>query len=145
MAVAGRKPKPDGQSRHRGKPVHDWTEVVDVAFVGGPKLPSKMPNGMPWSARTRKWWASVSSMPHCTLWSESDWSFALDTAFVAGIFHMQGSNVYATELRNREKVLGTTAEYRRDLRIRYVEPPSTGDPAEDDPAGVTKLDDYRDL
>ena len=28
----------------------------------------------------------------------------------------------ATELRNREKVLGTTIDSRRDLRIRYTEP-----------------------
>jgi hypothetical protein len=78
-------------------------------------------------------------MPHCVLWSESDWEFALDTAFVKGIFHMQGSNVYATELRNREKVLGTTADYRRDLRIRYADPK----PAVQ--TSVTNLDDYRDI
>lgn len=141
MPVAGRKPKPEGQARNRNKPTHDWTEVEDVAFGDGPKLPSKMPNGLPWPAPTRRWWASVSSMPHCVLWSESDWQFALDTAFVAGIFHMQGSNVYATELRNREKVLGTTSDYRRDLRIKYVEPVSNGG----DDADVVTLDDYRDL
>ena len=28
----------------------------------------------------------------------------------------------ASELRNREKVLGTTIDSRRDLRIRYTEP-----------------------
>jgi len=28
----------------------------------------------------------------------------------------------ATELRNREKVLGSTIDSRRDLRIRYTEP-----------------------
>jgi hypothetical protein len=45
----------------------------------------------------------------------------------------------ATELRNREKVLGTTIDSRRDLRIRYTEPASSP------PAGVTNLDQYRDL
>jgi hypothetical protein len=30
----------------------------------------------------------------------------------------------ATELRNREKVLGTTLDYRRDLRIMYTQPGS---------------------
>ena len=45
----------------------------------------------------------------------------------------------ATELRNREKVLGTTIDSRRDLRIRYTEPASSP------PAGVTNRDQYRDL
>ena len=45
----------------------------------------------------------------------------------------------ATELRNREKGLGTTIDSRRDLRIRYTEPASSP------PAGVTNLDQYRDL
>lgn len=141
MPVAGRKPKPEGQARNRNAPTHDWTEVPDVAFVGAPKLPTKMPNGMPWSSATRAWWKTISAMPHCSLWTESDWQFALDTAFIAGIFHLQGDKGYATELRNREKVLGTTADYRRDLRIRYVAPKVESEA----PAEVTKLDDYRDL
>lgn len=140
MPVAGRKPKPPGQAVTRHKPTHDWTEVHDVPFTGGPKLPPRMPNGLTWPAGTRRWWAVVTSMPHCTLWAAADWEFALDTAYVKGIFHMQGSNAYATELRNRERVLGTTADYRRDLRIRYVDQV----PAEA-PVDVTVLDDYRDL
>ncbi|HVM13619.1 MAG TPA: hypothetical protein VM287_04735 [Egibacteraceae bacterium] len=77
-------------------------------------------------------------MPHCRLWRDSDWQFALDTALIAAEFHM-GDTRTATELRNREKVLGTTVDFRRDLRIRYVEP-DEGPTAE-----VTRLDDYRDL
>jgi hypothetical protein len=45
----------------------------------------------------------------------------------------------ATELRNHAKVLGTTIDSRRDVRIRYTEPGSSP------PAGVTNLDQYRDL
>ena len=44
-----------------------------------------------------------------------------------------------TELRNREKGLGTTIDSRGDLRMRYTEPASSP------PAGVTNLDQYRDL
>jgi hypothetical protein len=44
-----------------------------------------------------------------------------------------------TELRNRERVLGTTAEYRRDLRIRYV------DPKPAPLAAVVNVEDFRDL
>ena len=80
MPVPGRKAKPEGQARNRNKPTHDWTEVPDVPFKGAPKLPAKMPNGLPWPTWTKRWWRVVSSMPHCALWSDADWEFAFDTA-----------------------------------------------------------------
>lgn len=140
MPVTGRKPKPAGESRHRGKPTYDWTEVVNVPFVDGPKLPRTRANGQPWMARTKKKWAAWAAMPHCTLWGDAEWDFALDAIELAAQFHA-GNEKVATELRNREKVLGTTHDYRRDLRIRYVEP----EPENETPASVTKMDDYRDL
>ena len=48
-------------------------------------------------------------------------SFALDTLELAADFHKTGEPRFGTELRNREKVLGTTLDYLRGLRIRYVE------------------------
>lgn len=65
---------------------------------------------------------------------------ALDTLELAAQFYDGGPVALATELRNREKVLGTTLDFRRDLRIRYTQPG-----ASDAPAGVTQLDSYRDL
>lgn len=141
MAIPGTKPKAAGQARNRAKPTHDWTEVENVPFVGGPRLPAKMSNGLPWPAWTKRWWGVVSTMPHCRLWSASDWEFALDTAVLKAVFHMQGAAAMATEIRNREKVLGTTADYRRDLRIRYVDA-DTEAPSD---ANVTHLDDFRAL
>lgn len=141
MPVAGRKPKPQGQARGRNKPAHDWTEVPDVPYSGEvPRLPRRRGG---WSARTKRKWAVWASMPHCSLWSPSDWDYAVDSLEVAAAFH-EGDLRAATELRNREKVLGTTADYRRDLRVRYVDPPSAQE-AEEPQEGVTSLDDYRDL
>lgn len=91
-----------------------------------------------WPSETRKWWRTVSRMPHCVLWNESDWQFALDTAMVAAAFHSGDARV-ANELRQREKIMGTTADARRDLRIRYVDEA----PPEADPAIVTAMDAYR--
>lgn len=142
MPVTGRKAKPEGQAVNRHKPTHDWTEVVNAPFEGGPKLPKMQPNGASWPAWTKRWWGVVSTMPHCTLWTDSDWEFAFDTAALKAAFHTTSTNALATEIRNREKVLGTTTDYRRDLRIRYVEPPVE---RPDDAAKVTQLDDYRDL
>lgn len=141
MPVTGRKAKPEGQAVNRHKPTHDWTEVVDQPFAGAPKLPKTQPNGMAWPSWTKRWWGVVSTMPHCTLWTDSDWEFAFDTAALKAVFHMSSTNAMATEIRNREKVLGTTADYRRDLRIRYV----AAKVETEAPAEVTKLDDYRDL
>ena len=76
-------------------------------------------------------------MPHCVLWQESDWAFAVDTAMV----HAQASYGVISamaELRMREKSLGTTVDARRDLRIRYVEPE-----AEVVLAVVDQIDDRR--
>lgn len=91
-----------------------------------------------WPAETRRWWRAVSRMPHCSLWTDADWQFALDTACVAAAFHAGDARV-ASELRQREKILGTTADARRDLRIRYVPPE---EPTEEAP-GVAVMATYR--
>jgi hypothetical protein len=90
-------------------------------------------------ARTLAWWAVISRMPHCVLWTAADWQYALDVVEAHARF-VEGTN--GTELRIREKQLGTTLDARRDLRIRYVEP--RAEPA-GRPGEVVNLDDYRDL
>lgn len=104
-----------------------------------PELPKRRGG---WSERARRKWAAWSSMPHCRLWGEAEWEFAIDSLEIAARFYA-GDRPAATELRNREKQLGTTADYRRDLRIRYVDPDAQ-DEERDEPAGVTQLSDYRD-
>jgi len=74
------------------------------------------------------------------LWGPAEWDFALDAIELAALLHEKGSSNLATELRNREKVLGTTVDYLRALRIRYVDPPAEGGSAE-----VTNIADYRNL
>ena len=147
MPVTGRKPKPPGQAVNRNKPTTEWVEVVNAPYDGeSPDLPAERtvmtqfgPKAFPIKQQTREWWEVIRAMPHCTLWAASDWAFALTTAMVADAA-FSGTITAATELRNREKVLGTTVDFRRDLRIRYVDPPSDA-PAEN----VANLDDYRDL
>lgn len=139
MAIRGPRPKP--HRRNRGPLTHEWVEVENAPFGGGPELPELRADGRPWPQRTREKWEAWRSMPHCRLWSPAEWSFALDTLELAADFHKTQEPKYATELRNREKVLGTSLDYRRGLRIRYV------DPLPDDvvPASVTSIDSVRDL
>lgn len=154
MAIPGAKPKPPGQAVTRHKPVHEWVEVVDVPFEGGPKLPTRYAiiapeDGAPtsvrieWPKATRAWWRVISRMPHCVLWTESDWQFAIETAEAHARFIEGRTN--GTELRIRQKQLGTTMDSRRDLRIRYVKPRAEAERRKTEPAGeaVVNLDDYR--
>ena len=146
MVMSGRKPS-DRPTVTRHKPRVDWVEVPNVPFSGVvPELPEvrEVMNKAgdvavyPMPEQTKTWWASVSSMPHCVLWSPSDWSFCLDTALV----HAQavtGVISAMAEVRMREKIIGTTVDARRDLRIRYVEPESSTVSL----APVDELDDRR--
>lgn len=136
MPAVGRKQKPAGQAvtRHQGL---EWTEVVNTPFAGGPKL-SKRPNGKPWPDGIVRRWHAYSTMPHCVLWGEADWEFAVDTLVMAARYFEGADPRMAAELRNREKVMGTTMDFRRDIRVRYIDPPAAG-------LTVAKLDDYRDL
>ena len=140
MSVTGRKPKPAGQAVNRVKPVHDWTEVPNIPFEGGPDLAEMRSDGRRWSERTKAKWDAWRSMPHCKLWGPAEWDFAFDSIELAALVH-DGEPRHATELRNREKVLGTTGDFLRDLRIRYVDPK----PDTEADAGVTNIADYRDL
>ena len=129
MVMSGRKPS-ERPTVTRHKPTVDWTEVPNVPYSGDrPVLPEVREiinkagdiSVFPMPAQTVTWWESVTTMPHCVLWSPSDWAFCLDTALihaqaVTGVVSAMG------ELRQREKILGTTVDARRDLRIRYVEP-----------------------
>jgi len=144
MAMAGRKPS-ERPTVTRHKPTHDWTEVPNVPYSGDhPELPLSRtvlkgdePIEVPIENRTRAWWSALCKMPHCVLWQDSDWAFALDTAMVhAAASH--GQVTAMAELRMREKVLGTTVDARRDLRIRYVEPE-----AQVAVAPVASIDDRR--
>jgi hypothetical protein len=141
MPVTGRKPKPHGLARTRHQPVHDWVTVDNVPFEDGMVLPESRADGRAWPDRTKAKWDAWRSMPHAKLWSPAEWQFALDSLELAADFHKTGEPKYGTELRNREKVLGTTLDFRRDIRIRYVDPQAEGDVA----AGVANIADYRDL
>lgn len=145
MGLRGAKPKPEGQTVHRNKLAHEWTEVSNVPFRGGPKLPPRRMNGRSWEPRIRAKWKAWSSMPHCKLWNAAAWEFALDTIELAALVY-DGEPRFANELRAREKTLGTTADALRDLRIRYTDAEKATASTRRSTAAlkVSQLDDYRD-
>lgn len=95
-----------------------------------------------WPTATKRWWKAVSQMPHCVNWSEPEWQFAFDTAQIVAAFHM-GDLRLAGEIRGRERLLGTTPDARRGLRIRYVDAVSGDEVPPEASASITAMDDYR--
>ncbi len=122
MALSG----PPGKGNKLGRtPSAEWTEVADRPFAGpSPDLPA-LGGRRKWQAPVVAWWETLRRMPHCVLWRDSDWQYALETAYLRQAFWTEfaGGEVrstMATELRRRDDQLGTTAEARRKLRIRLV-------------------------
>jgi hypothetical protein len=138
MPIPGPAPRDPAARRRANSPTVNWTEVPKVPFAGGPKLPARRPA---WPSATRRWWSAVSSMPHAVLWCDSDWQFALDTARIVAAFHA-GSYRLAAEVRLREAIMGTTVDARRNLRIRYVDPPVEDEGGAASP-NVTAMAQYR--
>lgn len=155
MGVPGAKPKEDrSQIVHRAR-VHEFTEVANVPFSDPPGLLPRAAQGQTawadagvipgddWPPATRHWWGVISRMPHCILWSEADWAFAQATAECHARFAEGWKGYTGSELRQREKLLGVFLDARRDLRIKYVDPPK--ETPDQLPADVKRLDDYRSL
>ncbi len=124
MAVTGPAQSPNklGRTTNAG-----FTEVPDVPYDGPSMNLPKLPGGMKWLPQVEAWWEQIRSMPHCVLWTPTDWMFALETAYMkqdwwaeyfGGVVHSTKS----TEIRRREDQMGTTVEARRKLLIRYVSP-----------------------
>lgn len=154
MPLSGPPPKPN--ARRRNSPTHDWQEVPNTPFPG--PIPVTLPTyrtvivdgevrRVKVTTLTRAWWRTISAMPHCRLWADSDWLFAVETALIADDF-FRGNAKAASELRQRERVLGTTADARTALRIRYVDQVVDHDAQEPTttaavPSSVTRLSDRR--
>lgn len=113
---------------------------MDPEPFDGRELPDHRRDGTPWPQWARDSWEVWRRMPHAKLWHESDWVFAADTIELASRAFDEGAKIgLLTELRYREKAMGTTYAARMDLRIRYTQPSSSP------PATVSVLDGFRQL
>lgn len=111
----------------------DWTDVPDVPYEGPSlDLPKSPGNRRKWFDPVVAWWTQVRKMPHCVLWSPTDWLFALETAYMKQQYwndYVNGElhSTLATEIRRREDQMGCTREALRKLRIRYISVEELGD------------------
>jgi hypothetical protein len=142
LPLAGRPPS--DSPRNRNAKTYEWSPVENAPYDGpSPDLPLKG-GKQQWHRETLAWWQAVRQMPHCRLWTDSDWRFAIETAALVEEF-WRGELKVAAELRLRSAKLGLTHEDRLKLRIRYTDPTSeTDEPVvATPPAAVARLDDRR--
>lgn len=149
MALPGRMPKDVKLGRGL---TAEWTEIPNTPY-SGPSLDLPELEGG-WYREVEQWWEITRAMPHCVLWSQMDWQYALYTAYMWQDwwknFHSERT-VFAnksTEIRRREDQMGTTMEARRKLRIRYVDAEPVEDEKPEAPTGtgakVTDIKSRRD-
>ena len=129
MAGRGPAPKDPSERRRRNKP--DTPEAVvqaDGKLVGPELSDDVLPGERVWPEPTRTWWETWRRSAQAKTFTETDWSFLLDTA----VYHAQfwsGDLSVGPELRLRAAKFGATPEDRMRLKL------SVGTPA---PAPVKK-------
>jgi hypothetical protein len=125
MAGRGAPPKNPSDVRRRNLPP-SLTVVEADGEAHGPELPSNVD----WPDATIAWWDTWRKSAQAQTFTDTDWSFLLDTA----ILHMEfwdGDRSLAPELRLRAAKFGATPEDRMRLKI------SVGDPKGKKPAART--------
>lgn len=131
VCVAGRGPAPKPQgSRARRNKDPQILKIITARPVEQPSLPvieQVVPdeNGKPrkkrftWPTVTRRWWKMWGESPLSAEYTETDWSFLLDTAYLHALY-WKGDFRVAGELRLRVAKFGATPEDRARLRIQFA-------------------------
>ena len=146
MAGRGPAPKPQGSRARRNKDPQ-ILKIITARPVEQPALPvieQVVPdeNGKPqkkrftWPTVTRRWWKMWGESPLSAEYTETDWSFLLDTAYLHALY-WKGDFRVAGELRLRVAKFGATPEDRARLRIQFA----VADNLEDDakPSEITPV------
>lgn len=137
MAGRGPAPKPKGSRARRNKDPQ-ILRIITAQPVEQPSLPVIEQvvldeNGKPrkkrftWPTVTRRWWKMWGESPLSAEYTETDWSFLLDTAYLHALY-WKGDHRVAAELRLRVAKFGATPEDRARLRIQFA----VADTLEDD-------------
>jgi hypothetical protein len=116
--MAGRGPAPKGtRSRERDKdPV---LAVEPDGETHGPELSESFE----WPPATLTWWNTWRNSAQAQTFTDTDWSFLLDTAVLHAEFWL-GNRALAAELRLRAAKFGATPEDRARLRLEVGTPPA---------------------
>ena len=120
MAGRGRAPgmgaKPDDERRRRNAP-----EKMTVVTADGEQHGPELPDTHEWPQATLDWWKTWRTCAQASTFTDTDWSFLLDTAVLHAEFWL-GNRALAGELRLRAAKFGATPEDRARLRIEIGDP-----------------------
>lgn len=132
--MAGHGPAPkDPADRRRRNAAPSLTVVEADGAAHGPELPE----GSDWPDATREWWQTWRRSAQASTFTDTDWSFLLDTA----VLHMDfwdGNLATAAELRLRVAKFGATPEDRARLRMEVAAPGTKPEPRKREPAARTR-------
>lgn len=127
MAGRGRAPgsgaKPDGERRRRNAP-----EKMTVVTSDGEQHGKELPDTFEWPPATLAWWETWRTCAQASKFTDTDWSFLLDTAVLHAEFWL-GNRALAGELRLRAAKFGATPEDRARLKIEIGNPDASTPPA----------------
>jgi hypothetical protein len=120
--MAGRGPAPgsgakDPSERRRRNVSEPLTVVNADGGLYGPELPDTHE----WPDATLVWWRVWRSCAQASTFTDTDWSFLLDTAVLHAEFWL-GNQGVAAELRLRVAKFGATPEDRARLKISVGAP-----------------------
>ena len=116
--MAGRGPAPKPANRRAGKAKDPHAPTV-LEFVKGDA--PELPDDIDWHSRTREWWAMWSRSPQAETFTETDWSFLMDTALMHHAMWSKGQWTLAAEVRLRVAKFGATPEDRARLRMTFAD------------------------
>lgn len=116
--MAGRGPAPKASAR-RARRNADPVPAKVLAFVKGEAF--DLPDGVEWHPQTREWWGMWQRSPQADTFTESDWSFLLDTALMHHAMWEKGQWTLAAEVRLRVAKFGATPEDRARLRMVFAD------------------------
>lgn len=119
--MAGRGSPPSG-SRSRLRDQRLLEAGMVIVHADGELRGPELPETFDWPAATITWWSTWRKSPQAKTFTDTDWSFLLDTAVLHAEFWM-GDRTLASELRLRAAKFGATPEDRARLKIEVGEPP----------------------
>ena len=116
--MAGRGPAPKDPAERRRR---NQSEPLTVVEADGQEHGPELPDTHEWPAATEAWWQTWRTSPQASTFTETDWSFLLDTAVLHAEFWL-GDRSVAAELRLRAAKFGATPEDRARLKIAVGDP-----------------------
>jgi len=123
MAGRGPAPKDVTERRRRNKPATTKLVVHADGQLAGPDLPDTFE----WPDATLTWWKTWRASAQAKTFTDTDWSFLLDTAVLHADYWL-GDRSVAGELRLRAAKFGATPEDRARLKIEVGDPTPTPTP-----------------